>query len=54
MKFYDEAYYQQPCRVIYRTKRGITQRLGGYALIAKMSDAGRLVAAYSTSTGKKF
>ena len=53
MRFYDKEYYQQPCRVMYHTKRGVTQRLGGYALIQKMREAGRLVSAYSTSTGKK-
>ena len=54
MRFYDKEYYQKPCRVMYHTKRGVTQRLGGYALIQKMREAGRLVSAYSTSTGKKF
>ena len=46
-------YYKQPARVMYRTKRGTVMRLGGYGLIARMRDAGRLIAAWSTSTGKE-
>jgi len=47
-------YYKQPVRVLYRTKRGTVMRLGGYGLVARMRAAGRLVAAWSTSTGKGF
>ena len=47
-------YYKQPVRVMYRTTRGNVMRLGGYGLIACMRDAGRLIAAWSTSTGKEF
>ena len=52
MEFYKEDYYRQPCRVSYRTKAGTTSRLGGYALIARMRNSGRLIGAWSTSTGK--
>lgn len=52
--FYDKAYYQQPCRVTYKTMRGSVTRYGGYGLIARMEEAGRLIGAWSTSTGKAF
>ena len=46
-------YYKQPVRVMYRTVRGNVMRLGGYGLIARMRGTGRLIAAWSTSTGKE-
>ena len=49
-----KSYYSAPCRVMYRTARGSVVRLGGYALIARMRAEGRLVGAWSTSTGKAF
>ena len=45
-------YWNSPCRVMYRTKAGARTSLGGYGLIARMRAAGRLIAAWSTSTGK--
>ena len=42
----------KPCRVLYKIKNGKRCTLGGYALIAKMEKAGRLLGAWSTSTGK--
>ena len=48
-----DAYYRQPCRVCYRRADGrIVSRLCGYGLIERMRAAGRLIAAYSTSTGR--
>lgn len=48
-----EDYYNQPCRVSYRIKGGARRTtLGGYGLIARMRAEGRLIAAWSTSTGK--
>lgn len=48
-----DAYYRQPCRVCYRRADGRrVSRLGGYGLIERMRAAGRLIAAYSTSTGR--
>ena len=54
MKFYKNEYYRQPCRVMYSTKRGNVVRFGGYGLIKRMRESGRLIAAWSTSTGKVF
>jgi hypothetical protein len=54
MSFYDKGYYLQPCRVMFKTKRGHTTRLGGYGLIERMKAQGRYIAAWSTSTGKLF
>jgi hypothetical protein len=45
-------YWFAPCRVAFRTKAGVRVRLGGYGLIARMREEGRLVGAWSTSTGK--
>jgi len=47
-----KSYYSAPCRVAYRTKRGVVLRLGGYGLIERMKQEGRLIGAWSTSTGK--
>jgi hypothetical protein len=38
--------------VAFKTKTGVRIRLGGYGLVARMRDEGRLVGAWSTSTGK--
>jgi hypothetical protein len=46
------TYWSAPCRVAFRTKTGVRIRLGGYDLIARMRREGRLVGAWSTSTGK--
>lgn len=46
------SYYNSPCRVLYQTKRGTVSRLGGYDLIHRMREQGRLLGAWSTSTGK--
>jgi hypothetical protein len=45
-------YYNQPVRVMYRTARGTVTRFGSYALIERMRASHRLIAAWSTSTGK--
>ena len=45
-------YWDQPCRVMYRVKNGTRTTRGGYGLIARMQREGRLIAAWSTSTGK--
>jgi hypothetical protein len=45
-------YYNQPVRVMYRTARGTATRFGSYALIERMRATHRLIAAWSTSTGK--
>jgi len=45
-------YYHNPCRVLYKTKTGKRASLGGYGLIERMRKEGRLIAAWSTSTGK--
>jgi hypothetical protein len=42
-----------PCRVAFRTKTGVRIRYGSYALVARMRREGRLVRAWSTSTGKE-
>ena len=45
-------YYDAPCRVMYRITSGRTRTtLGGYDLIKRMRDSGRLIRAWSTSTG---
>jgi hypothetical protein len=41
------------CRVAFRTKTGVRIRFGGYGLVARMRREGRLVRAWSTSTGKE-
>lgn len=48
-----EEYYRSPCRVVFKVKNGYRARLGGYQLIDKMRSEGRLIAAYSMSTGKQ-
>ncbi len=45
-------YYSSPCRVLYKTENGLRASLGGYNLIERMRKEGRLIAAWSTSTGK--
>ena len=45
-------YWDSPCRVLYKTKNGLRASLGGYGLIERMRKEGRLIAAWSTSTGK--
>jgi hypothetical protein len=45
-------YWSAPCRVAFRTKTGVRIRLGGYGLVARMRDEGRLIGAWCTSTGK--
>jgi len=47
-----KTYYNSPCRVLYKTKTGSRASLGGYDLIERMRKEGRLIAAWSTSTGK--
>ena len=48
------AYYRLPCRVCYRRADGHrVSRLGGYSLLERMRATGRLIAAYSTSTGRR-
>jgi hypothetical protein len=45
-------YYESPCRVMYRIAGGRTRStLGSYDLIKRMRDSGRLIRAWSTSTG---
>jgi ribosomal protein L16/L10AE len=41
-----------PVRIRIKTSTGNRTYFGGYHLIAKYRDLGRLVCAYSTSTGK--
>ena len=45
-------YYSNPVRLVVRTKTGKRAYLTGYAAIQRARDQGRLIAAYSTSTGK--
>jgi hypothetical protein len=45
-------YYDSPCRVMYRIAGGKHRTtLGGYDLIKRMKDSGRLIRAWSASTG---
>ena len=45
-------YYDAPCRVMYRITGGRTRTsLGGYDLVKRMRDSGRLIRAWATSTG---
>ena len=45
-------YWSSPCRVMYRIAGGRTRTtLGGYDLIKRMRESGRLIRAWSTSTG---
>lgn len=50
----NDQYWRAPCRVMFKVKNGTRTRLGGYDLIARMRAQGRLIAAWSTSTGKAF
>jgi len=52
MKSNGNLYWSAPCRVAFKTRKGVRIRRGGYGLIARMRTEGRLVAAWSASTGK--
>jgi len=48
-----QNYYNAPCRVQYSIAGGRTRTsMGGYGLIERMRSQCRLIAAWSTSTGK--
>lgn len=44
----------KPVRVYIKTSTGNRTYYGGYHLIKKYKESGRLICAYSTSTGKSF
>jgi len=45
-------YYRRPVRIMIRTRTGYRTRYCWYDAIARAREAGVLVAAWSTSTGK--